>query len=202
MAVRRRRFQPLEAAYRKRGFKVIAGVDEAGRGPLAGPVIAAACVLASGLSFPGINDSKLLSKEQRDHLFKQLTQHEGVRYAIGRADVEEIDQINILQATFKAMERALEGLFPRADLALIDGPIALQGVVSEAVVGGDGKVQSIAAASVLAKVTRDALMDELHLRFPQYGFIRNKGYPTKEHREALRLHGPTSHHRKSFSLGD
>ena len=177
---------------------MICGVDEAGRGPLAGPVVAAAVVLPEGLSLPGLDDSKKLSEQQREALFDEICKIATV-YGIGSATVEEIDELNILNATYLAMNRAIAALGVSPALCLIDGNRAT-GVVypNECIIGGDGKVPSIAAASILAKVTRDRLMADLHRDYPQYGFGGHKGYPTKAHYAALDAHGPSAVHRKSF----
>lgn len=189
-----------ESAWKAKGCRVIAGVDEAGRGPLAGEVVAAAVCFAEGAIVPpGLNDSKKLTEKSRELLFEELVSNEGVRYGIGMASVEEIDRINILKATHLAMARAVEALPISPDVCLIDGlPVRGFAWEQEAIVKGDGKSLSIAAASILAKVTRDRLMMELDREFPQYGFARHKGYGTKEHLEALRTHGPCAKHRRSF----
>ena len=176
----------------------ICGVDEAGRGPLAGPVVAAAVILPLGIEIPGLNDSKKLGEKQREALFGIITQS-AAAYAIGQATVEEIDAINILEATYLAMTRAIAGLPGTPDICLIDGNQAA-GVpyFNRCIVGGDGICASIAAASILAKVSRDQIMADLHEGYPQYGFDRHKGYPTKAHYGALDLHGPSPHHRKTF----
>ena len=182
---------------------MICGVDEAGRGPLAGPVVAAAVVLPEGAGehgspLQGLDDSKKLSEKQREALFDKIC---GVAtaYGIGVASVEEIDAVNILNATYLAMNRAIWALGVVPELCLIDGNRA-NGIdyVSQCVVGGDGKYACIAAASVLAKVYRDRLMLELHAAYPQYGFDRHKGYPTRAHYAALDAHGPAAVHRRSF----
>ena len=180
------------------GHSVICGVDEAGRGPLAGPVVAAAVILPLGIALPGLADSKKCSETQRETLF-EIIQTSALAYAIGQATVEEIDQVNILEATYLAMNRAIGGLRITPDLCLIDGNRAT-GIQYEnqCVVGGDGICACIAAASILAKVTRDRLMAALHERDPQYGFDRHKGYPTKAHYAALDTHGPSIHHRQTF----
>jgi ribonuclease HII len=176
----------------------IAGVDEAGRGPLAGPVVAAAVVLSSYDAIQDLNDSKLLSPAARESLYKQIRQH---ATAIGVASVspEVIDEINILQATRVAMSRAVSQITPLPDYLLIDGPIKLDmDILQRPVISGDKLSLSVAAAGIMAKVTRDNMMMELHERFPQYGFDRNKGYPTREHKEAIIKHGPSPVHRRFF----
>ena len=188
----------IENEYRKLGFELICGVDEAGRGPLAGPVCAAAVILPQGLLLDGLNDSKKLTEKKRESLFPQIRE-KAISCSVAFADVEEIERLNILNATFLAMNRAVEGLGCRPQLALIDGN-RNRGIVMESrcIIGGDGKCASIAAASILAKVSRDHLMLELAKEFPQYGFEKHKGYGTKAHYEALRKYGPCPVHRMSF----
>ena len=176
----------------------ICGVDEAGRGPLAGPVYAAAVILPRGLVIEGLNDSKKLTEKRREALYDVIVE-QAVAYGIGSADEKEIDEINILQATFLAMRRAIAQLAVRPDLALIDGNRESDfGVPAQTVIGGDGKSANIAAASILAKVTRDRVMLEYAREYPQYGFDVHKGYGTKRHYEALREFGPCPIHRQSF----
>ena len=176
-----------------------AGVDEAGRGPLAGPVVAAAVILDDTKRIRGLADSKVLTPLQRDRLYDAIRE-KALCCAIGEASVAEIDELNILQATLLAMRRAVEGLRLKPVKVLVDGNrLPALGVLAEAIVGGDAKVRSISAASIIAKVTRDRMLGELHEQFPQYGFAAHKGYGTREHLEALRLHGPCLHHRRSFS---
>ena len=180
------------------GYTVICGVDEAGRGPLAGPVCAAAVILPRGHQIPGLNDSKKLTDKKRRELFP-LIKEQAVAYGIGMATHQEIDEINILQATYLAMERAIAQLEGKADLALIDGNRAKDfGMAVRTVVKGDSLSANIAAASVLAKVTRDDLMVEMAKEFPGYGFEVHKGYGTKAHYEALRNMGPCAIHRMTF----
>ena len=180
------------------GYTVICGVDEAGRGPLAGPVCAAAVILPRGHQIPGLNDSKKLTDKKRRELFP-LIKEQAIAYGIGMASHEEIDEINILQATYLAMERAIAQLEGKADMALIDGNRAKDfGMAVRTVVKGDSLSANIAAASVLAKVTRDDLMVEMAKEFPGYGFEVHKGYGTKAHYEALRNMGPCSIHRMTF----
>ena len=180
------------------GYTVICGVDEAGRGPLAGPVCAAAVILPRGHQIPGLNDSKKLTDKKRRELFP-LIKEQAIAYGIGMASHEEIDEINILQATYLAMERAIAQLEGKADLALIDGNRAKDfGMTVRTVVKGDSLSANIAAASVLAKVTRDDLMVEMAKEFPGYGFEVHKGYGTKAHYEALRNMGPCAIHRMTF----
>ena len=180
------------------GIQVICGVDEAGRGPLAGPVCAAAVILPKHLEIPGLTDSKKLSDKKRRELFP-LIQEQAVAYGIGFASEREIDEINILQATFLAMKRALAQLNGQADFALIDGNRETDfGLPVKTVVKGDSLSANIAAASVLAKVTRDNIMTEMANQYPEYGFEIHKGYGTKAHYEALRTYGPCPIHRKTF----
>ena len=180
------------------GYAVICGVDEAGRGPLAGPVCAAAVILPRGHQIPGLNDSKKLTDKKRRELFP-LIKEQAVAYGIGMATHQEIDEINILQATYLAMERAIAQLEGKADLALIDGNRAKDfGMAVRTVVKGDSLSANIAAASVLAKVTRDDMMVEMAKEFPGYGFEVHKGYGTKAHYEALRNMGPCAIHRMTF----
>ena len=188
----------IEDSHFNRGVQIICGVDEAGRGPLAGPVCAAAVILPPHVEIPGLNDSKKLSDKRRRELFP-LIKEAAVAYGIGLATHEEIDEINILQATYLAMERALEVLSVKPELALIDGNRAKDfGLPVETVVKGDSRSASIAAASILAKVTRDDMMLELANTYPQYGFEIHKGYGTKAHYAALDAHGISPIHRMSF----
>ena len=188
----------LESSLHAEGFERICGVDEAGRGPLAGPVCAAAVILPPDFALPGLNDSKKLSEKKRELLFPMI-QEKAVAWSVAFASVEEIEELNILRATFLAMNRAISGLDPRPDLALIDGnqnrEIAMP---NRTVVHGDARCACIAAASILAKVSRDLLMVELAKHYPQYGFEKHKGYGTKAHYEALRAYGPSPVHRPSF----
>lgn len=180
------------------GIVTICGVDEAGRGPLAGPVCAAAVILPPHLDIPGLDDSKKLSDKRRRELFPVI-KDQAIAYGIGFASHEEIDKINILQATFLAMRRAIEQLEGKADFALIDGNRETDfGLPVKTVVKGDSLSANIAAASVLAKVTRDDIMEAMALEYPQYGFEIHKGYGTKAHYEALRNYGPSSIHRMTF----
>lgn len=177
---------------------LIAGVDEAGRGPLAGPVCAAAVILPKDLEIPGLNDSKKLTEKKRDELYDIILE-KAEAYCIAMASEQEIDEINILQATFLAMRRALDGLKIRPDLALIDGNRETDfGLPVKTVIKGDSLSANIAAASILAKVTRDRLMEEYDKQYPQYGFAVHKGYGTKRHYAALDEHGASPIHRKSF----
>ena len=180
------------------GFQVICGVDEAGRGPLAGPVCAAAVILPANLEIPGLNDSKKLTDKRRRELFP-IIKEQAIAYGIGLASHEEIDEINILQATYLAMERAIAQLNVKPDMALIDGNRAKDfGLPVRTVIKGDSLSASIAAASILAKVTRDDLMLEAAQVYPQYQFEVHKGYGTKAHYAALTEHGPSPIHRMTF----
>jgi len=188
----------FEQKYLDAGYKLICGVDEAGRGPLAGPVCAAAVILPPNIDIPGLNDSKKLSDKKRRELFPIICE-KAIAYGIAFATHEEIDEINILQATYLAMERAIGQLEPKADFALIDGNRAKDfGIPLETVVGGDGRSASIAAASVLAKVTRDNYMMEMAEKYPEYGFEIHKGYGTKAHYAALTQFGTCPIHRTTF----
>lgn len=189
----------LEAAAKSRGYNAVCGVDEAGRGPLAGPVCAAAVILDPDTEISGINDSKKLSEKKREALFDVITE-KAVAYGIAFATVEEIEEHNILNATYLAMNRAIEQLENKADFALIDGnrvPVGIT-VDCQTVVKGDAKSMSVAAASILAKVTRDRLLLEYDEKFPQYNFAKHKGYGTAEHMDAIRKFGPCEVHRPSF----
>ncbi|MBQ7384951.1 MAG: ribonuclease HII [Ruminococcus sp.] len=184
-------------AYNK-GYQYVCGVDEAGRGPLAGPVCAAAVIFPKGLIIEGVNDSKKLSEKKREALFDVICES-ALAYSIVFADVDEIEEVNILRATMNAMKRAVESLSIEADFAYIDGntmpPIEING---ECIVKGDAKSMSVACASILAKVSRDRLMLKYAEEYPQYGFEKHKGYGTKVHTEALREFGPCPIHRLSF----
>lgn len=188
----------IEDALYAKGIQTICGVDEAGRGPLAGPVCAAAVILPPHLEIPGLNDSKKLTDKRRRELYPVILE-KAVAYGIGFADHKEIDDVNILQATYLAMERAMAQMSIRPDIALIDGNRAKDfGLPVQTVVHGDSLSANIAAASILAKVTRDDAMLELAERYPQYGFEVHKGYGTKAHYEALAQHGPCLIHRMTF----
>ena len=191
----------------REGISVVAGVDEAGRGPLAGPVVAAAVCfpsawLEAGLygKLRGLNDSKQLTEAQRERYFKIIVAHPDIRYAVARVDVEMIDQINILQATHRAMNHALAQLQPAPQHVLVDGLLVkAMGFPQTPLVQGDARSYSIAAASVVAKVTRDRMMVELDRQYPGYGFAEHKGYHTPRHLEALERLGPCALHRRTFS---
>lgn len=178
---------------------LVAGVDEAGRGPLAGSVVAAAVILDDRVPIPGLADSKKLTALQRDRLYDAIRAH-ALCCSVAEASVEEIDRLNILQATLLAMRRAVEGLRLKPALVLVDGNrLPVLDVRAEAIVKGDAKVAAISAASILAKVTRDRQLLDHHAAFPQYGFDRHKGYGTADHLQALREHGPCPLHRRSFA---
>ena len=181
-----------------KGYKSVCGVDEAGRGPLAGPVCAAAVILPEGVIIDGVNDSKKLSEKKRESLF-DVIREQALSYSIAYATVDEIEEINILNATMLAMRRAIDGLDIKADYAMIDGnkipPIDID---AECIVKGDAKSMSIACASILAKVSRDRLLYKYAEEYPMYGFDKHKGYGTKIHREAILKYGPCPYHRKSF----
>ncbi len=177
---------------------IVCGIDEAGRGPLAGPVCAAAVILPPDWEPAGLDDSKKLSASKREALYKEITE-KAVSWAVAFASEKEIDEVNILQATFLAMRRALSGLDTVPDFALVDGNRDPGlGIPTRCEVKGDGRFACIAAASVLAKVSRDRFMDEMDEAYPQYGFLRHKGYPTKAHYLALAQYGPCPIHRRSF----
>lgn len=188
----------IEQSHRESGRDAICGVDEAGRGPLAGPVCAAAVILPFGLQIDGLNDSKKLTDKKRRELFDIITD-KAIAYSIALVDEKTIDEINILQATFRAMEHAVRGLDVQPDMVLIDGnrAPALE-LPMQTVVKGDSLSASIAAASILAKVTRDRILEEMDETYPQYGFAVHKGYGTKRHYEALQEYGPCKIHRMSF----
>lgn len=190
----------IEESKKSEGLRWIAGIDEAGRGPLAGPVSAAAVILPEGFTHDLLDDSKKLTEKRRQLIYEELISREDVDWSLAYSEVEEIEEINILKATHAAMARAAAGLGRAPDFCLIDGlavpdfPLASEGVVK-----GDGKSLSIAAASVIAKVSRDHRMLEYAKRYPEYGFERHKGYGTKLHLEALKKHGPCPIHRKTFA---
>ena len=187
-----------EISAREKGYVSVCGIDEAGRGPLAGPVYAAAVILPEGLEIDGLNDSKKLTEKKREILF-DIIKENAIAWSVGTATAREIDEINILQATYLAMKRAVEGLPSPADYALVDGnrmpPLAIPG---ETVIKGDAKSPSIAAASILAKVSRDRFMYELDREMPEYQFAKHKGYGTKLHYEMIKKYGISDYHRLSF----
>lgn len=182
----------------KQGFKCLSGIDEAGRGPLAGPVVAACIYIPKGLWIEGIYDSKKLTEKQRESLFEKLTTHPDIDYGIGIVDEKVIDAINILQATLQAMRQAYQNLTSKTDYVLIDGVSLSLAVPSIQLIKGDSRSYLVAAASILAKVTRDRLMLEYHQKWPEYGFNTHKGYGTKKHRSALESLGPCPIHRLTF----
>jgi ribonuclease HII len=187
-----------ENALRSEGYQVICGIDEAGRGPLAGPVCAAACILPAGLTIEGLNDSKKLSEKRREALYERITAS-ALAWSVCLVDEKRIDEINILQATYEAMRGAAEGLSLRPDLCLVDGNRDPGlGLPTRTVVKGDATCASVAAASILAKVTRDRLMLRLDRDYPQYGFAVHKGYGTKAHYAAVDALGLCPIHRRSF----
>ncbi|RKY05698.1 ribonuclease HII [Candidatus Poribacteria bacterium] len=190
----------FEFSLRRRGYELIAGVDEAGRGPLAGPVVAAAVLFPPDVFIPGVCDSKRLSPERREELFEEI-QGKAISIGIGIVDSHEIDRINILNASLKAMRMAVECLHPRPQIVLVDGPYTPQiDVECLPICKGDRTCFSIAAASIVAKVIRDRMMIDFHRLYPQYGFDRHKGYPTPQHYRALAEFGPCPIHRRSFNL--
>lgn len=188
----------IEQELTERGYVSICGVDEAGRGPLCGPVFAAACILPMGLVIDGLNDSKKLSAKRRSEL-SEIIKANAIAYCIAQASVSEIDELNILEADMLAMRRAVEGLSQRADFAIIDGNVS-RGfeIPTMTLIKGDATSPSVAAASILAKVARDELCIEMDRQYPEYGIAKNKGYGTREHMEALRKYGPSPIHRKKF----
>ena len=192
----------LEDRASESGFSAVCGCDEAGAGPLAGRVYAAAVILPYGLELPYLNDSKKVTPKRREALYKQICQ-EAVAWSVAWAEAEEIDELDILNCRMLAMQRAIDGLAVRADFALIDGnrdhgrKIAIT-TEHQTVIGGDGVSPSIAAASILAKVSRDRYMEEMAVQYPEYEFGKHKGYPTKRHYELLRQFGPCPIHRRSF----
>jgi ribonuclease HII len=187
-----------ENEYYDAGAKYVCGVDEAGRGPLAGPVCAAAVILPRGIEIEGLNDSKKLTEKKRERLFDVICQ-QAISYAVAWADEKEIDEYNILNATYMAMNRAISKLSVNPDITLIDGNRS-EGIQysNKCIVGGDGKSANIAAASILAKVSRDRFMVQMAEKYPQYMFEKHKGYPTKLHYDMLRSYGPSPIHRKTF----
>ena len=189
-----------EQIAQREGYARVCGIDEAGRGPLAGPVVAAAVILPAGYELPGLNDSKKLTAKKREQLYAALMADERVQKCIAQATVQEIDELNILRATHLAMRRAAQGLPGGVDFCLIDGlPVPGFPLPSRSLVKGDARCLSIAAASILAKVWRDHYMLELHREFPAYGFDRHAGYGTKAHMQAIQEHGVTIHHRRTFA---
>ena len=187
-----------EIAAHEKGYKVVCGIDEAGRGPLAGPVFAAAVILPENYSHPVLNDSKKLSEKKRDAVYEDIIK-DALCYSVGIATEEEIDEINILNATFLAMKRAVEGLSIKPDFAYIDGnQYPKTGVKEETIVKGDGKCISVAAASIIAKVSRDRFMLEIDKQYSEYQFSKHKGYGTKLHYEMIEKYGVSKVHRRTF----
>lgn len=192
------RMREIEKGLREKGYRLVAGIDEAGRGPLAGPVVAAAVILPEDFFLAGVDDSKKLSPRRREALYQSIIAA-AVSYGVGMVDNCEIDRINILQATYRAVAAALEDLGQKPDCLLLDA-ITLPGcsLYQQSVVKGDQKCLSVAAASIIAKVTRDRFMEGLHRRYPMYNFLQNKGYGTREHVEAILKYGPCPYHRNTF----
>jgi len=190
----------IEREYAEKGYKLICGIDEAGRGPLAGPVYAAAVILPDGCEIEGLNDSKKLTEKKREALF-DVVKEKALYYGIGFANEKEIDEINILQATFLAMKRAVENMGIKPELALIDGnrkPHINPDIAEVTIIKGDAKSMSVAAASILAKVSRDRFMLEMDKKYPEYEFSKHKGYGTKLHYERIAEYGVSEIHRKTF----
>lgn len=188
----------FDSRFLSESVRILCGTDEAGRGPLAGPVVAGACILPEGYVPEGLNDSKKLTEKKRERLFDEIVAN-AVSYGIGISSPQEIDEINILEASLLAMRRAVSELSVRPDFILVDGNVERGFTLPcKAIVGGDGLSPSIAAASILAKVTRDRIMKELHEEYPEYSFARHKGYPTADHMLAVFEHGPSPYHRRSF----
>ncbi|MGM9635065.1 MAG: ribonuclease HII [Candidatus Avispirillum sp.] len=188
----------FEKQFRSAHIKYVCGTDEAGRGPLAGPVVAGACILPEGLVIEGLDDSKKLSEKKRERLYGEICE-KALAWSVAMSTPAEIDEINILEASLLAMRRAIDSLSIKPDFVLVDGNIDRDfQIPAKAVIGGDGISQSIAAASILAKVTRDRLCAELDEKYPQYGFAAHKGYPTKAHKLAVYEYGPCPEHRRSF----
>lgn len=191
----------FDREYRNRGYGLVCGVDEAGRGPLAGPVVAAAVILPPDCRIEGLDDSKKLTEKKREALYGEITRN-ATAYAVAQADEREIDDLNILRAAMLAMRRAVQVLDISPDCILVDGNSdpGVPGIHAHTVIGGDGKSACIAAASVLAKVSRDRMLVELDKTYPQYQFAKHKGYPTRLHYELLNTYGPCPAHRQSFLL--
>lgn len=189
----------FENKLREKGYNNIAGVDEVGRGPLAGPVVAAACIIPKGVLIEGIDDSKKIESSKREEVFQRIINHPKVSYSVGIVDNKVIDQINILQASFLAMKQAIRKLLIKPDFLLFDGnQYPMTSIPSNAIVKGDSLSISIAAASIIAKQTRDKIMEEYHIKWPHFGFDQHKGYATEKHRNAIVKHGPCEIHRRSF----
>ncbi len=190
----------FESEARSLGYTIIAGVDEAGRGPLAGPLVVASCILPEGIIFSDIDDSKKLSEEKREELYHQIVNHPQIFFAVSIIQPDLIDKINILQATLLGMQQSVDLLKVRPDFVLVDGNRSPKfPMPSKAVIKGDSLSYSIGAASIIAKVTRDRIMVEYHREFPEYGFAKHKGYPTESHRRVLSQIGPSPIHRRSYA---
>ena len=188
----------IENGLRQKGLSLICGIDEAGRGPLCGPVAAGAVILPEGTVIEGLNDSKKLSEKKRDLLYDEITE-KAVAWSVGLASPAEIDELDILKATYLAMKRAVEGLSVIPEYLLVDGNRDPKiGLPTATLVKGDGKAACIAAASIIAKVTRDRLLDDMDKKYPQYGYAKHKGYPTKAHYQAIAQYGINEEYRKSF----
>lgn len=197
LAYAKKKLLAFEREARIQGYRLIAGVDEAGRGPLAGPVVAAACILPEKFFHPELNDSKKLTLEQRERLFEVVTQFP---HGVGIVSHEVIDQVNIYQATILAMNQAIEKMEPKPDYLLVDGLNLKHAIPSLKIIEGDAKSHSIAAASVIAKVTRDRIMIQYHIQYPEYHFAQHKGYGTTLHREMIAKYGCSPIQRKSFNI--
>jgi ribonuclease HII len=192
----------FERRAHQRGYRLIAGIDEAGRGPLAGPVVAAAVILPHDYENPEINDSKKLTPRKRERLYKVI-EHDALSIGLGVVEASVIDEVNVFQATLMAMKEAVSNLSLKPDYLIIDGSCCIfVPLPQEAVVKGDSRSISVASASIIAKVSRDSIMEIYHRQFPQYNFLKNKGYGTREHREAIKKYGPCKIHRRSFRIRD
>lgn len=192
----------FERRAHQRGYRLIAGIDEAGRGPLAGPVVAAAVILPHDYENPEINDSKKLTPRKRERLY-EVIEHDALSIGLGVVEASVIDDVNVFQATLMAMKEAVSNLSLKPDYLIIDGSCCIfVPLPQEAVVKGDSRSISVASASIIAKVSRDSIMEIYHRQFPQYNFLKNKGYGTREHREAIKKYGPCKIHRRSFRIRD
>jgi ribonuclease HII len=192
----------FERRAHQRGYRLIAGIDEAGRGPLAGPVVAAAVILPHDYENPEINDSKKLTPRKRERLYKVI-EHDALSIGLGVVEASVIDDVNVFQATLMAMKEAVSNLSLKPDYLIIDGSCCIfVPLPQEAVVKGDSRSISVASASIIAKVSRDSIMEIYHRQFPQYNFLKNKGYGTREHREAIKKYGSCKIHRRSFRIRD
>ena len=192
----------FERRAHQRGYRLIAGIDEAGRGPLAGPVVAAAVILPRDYENPEIKDSKKLTPRKRERLY-EVIEHDALSIGLGVVEASVIDDVNVFQATLMAMKEAVSNLSLKPDYLIIDGSCCIfVPLPQEAVVKGDSRSISVASASIIAKVSRDSIMEIYHRQFPQYNFLKNKGYGTGEHREAIKKYGPCKIHRRSFRIRD